>query len=311
MKKTIKWIITGILAVSTIATSAFLLAGCGEKSAEDKIRDAYNSYKSSSEQSYDEEETGEKETVELDLIDKIISDRLYTLKFYDDYNGGLYIHIDDTIDIDGYTVELREKTEEYDSYHQPWDIKKDGETLASFEMSRDSYATREINDNNNIAVTIWIDENPCSEETSSVEFKFTETERDNIEIDVPAALTEAECKQHMDELKAAAWDRFKDSLSAYDENDVDIARPKLDGVYYFHGDYDFLGGSNNAEKTFLVFDFSLNLDIPEDTISFAPSNIRGIMVRPFFLDGELTICQSYTESWGFDDEDLAQGTKIG
>ncbi len=42
-KATAKRIITGILAVTAIASSAFLFAGCGEKSDEEKAKDAVNS----------------------------------------------------------------------------------------------------------------------------------------------------------------------------------------------------------------------------------------------------------------------------
>ena len=146
-KTTAKRIITGILSVITIASSALLLAGCGEKSPKEKIRDAYNDYKNSSTQSYKEkfsaayngyknssaksyeeefedeyddeyddyeisstETSVEKETVELNLVDNIVSDKLYTLRFNtDENNKGFYIRLYDTIYIDGYTVECCEK----------------------------------------------------------------------------------------------------------------------------------------------------------------------------------------------------------
>ena len=210
MKKTIKRIITAILAVSTVASTAVLFAGCGEKSEEEKAKDAiknaYNSYKNAADESSEEVEK-----VELNLLDKIVSDKLYTLKFLDGYNGGFYIRLNDTIDIDGYTVELRDKTrdktDEYNSGWKEWVIKKDGEELAWFEMDRDTYPIKEIN-NNKIVVQINAKGILDPAKNSDVEFEFTETRRDDVEIDVPAELTQDECKQHMDELKEAASDEY-------------------------------------------------------------------------------------------------------
>ena len=303
-KTTVKRIITGILAVTTIASSALLFAGCGEKSPEEKAKDAisdmYNSYKNSSEESSEEKE---KETVELNLLDKIVSDKLYTLKINKD-NQCFYIRLNDTIDVDGYTVELRneEKTEEYDSGWKEWDIKKDGKKLASFSMSRDKQDNDIIN-SNKITVSISAG-TPTSEENSEVDFKFTEAERRYIEIDVPAALTPDECKQHMDEIKAKAWDEFENNM-----NGLENANPKLDGVYYFQGNYDFFY-SDNAGKVHMVFDFALNLDKGAKTLSLGPSNEKLVTVNPFILDGEVFFLDSYIANM-FADIDFSQGTKIG
>lgn len=309
-KTTVKRIITTILAVATVGSTAALFAGCGEKSPEEKAKDAisdmYNKYKNSSKKSSEEEEE-EKETVELNLLDKIVSDKLYTLKLYNkEYAGGFYIRLNDVIDIDGYTVELRDKKDEYDSGSKDWDIKKDGEKLASFEMDRDTNISTEIN-NNKITVSISAYD-LTSEENSEVEFKFTETERDDIEVDVPAALTHDECKQHIDELKAAAWDEFKDDLARIDGGGKDRAHPKLEGVYYFSGDYGLLGDSENADKAHILFDFSVNMD--EDVISFDPDNVRGVITYPVIFDGELKFIKNYTiKSYG--DIDLSKSIKIG
>ncbi len=43
MKKTLKRIVIAILAVATVASTAFVFAGCGEKSDEEKAKDAVNS----------------------------------------------------------------------------------------------------------------------------------------------------------------------------------------------------------------------------------------------------------------------------
>ncbi len=43
MKKTLKRIVIAILAVATVASTAFVFAGCGEKSEEEKAKDAVNS----------------------------------------------------------------------------------------------------------------------------------------------------------------------------------------------------------------------------------------------------------------------------
>ncbi len=313
-KTTVKRIITTILAVATVGSTAALFAGCGEKSPEEKAKDAisdmYNKYKNAADESSEEEE---KETVELNLLDKIVSDKLYTVKFIREESGneGFYIRLNDAIDIDGYTVELRDKKDEYDpESYQDWDIKKDGEKLAWFRMRRDTWATSKI-DNNKIAVSISA-ATPTSEENSEVEFKFTETERDDIEVDVPAALTQDECKQHMDELKAAAWDEFKDKLTAIDDNGKDRAHPKLDGVYYFYGNYDeylFTDSDDNAERTALVFDFSLNID--KDVIYFGSGKFRGIMSHPFILDGKVNFCTTNPTQLGFQEETMSKGTKIG
>ena len=313
-KTTVKRIITTILAVATVGSTAALFAGCGEKSPEEKAKDAisdmYNKYKNAADESSEEEE---KETVELNLLDKIVSDKLYTVKFIREESGseGFYIRLNDAIDIDGYTVELQNKKDEFDpNSYQDWDIKKDGEKLASFRMYRDTWATSKI-DNNKIAVSISAYD-PPSEENSEVKFKFTETSRDDIEVDVPAALTQDECKQHMDELKAAAWDEFKDKLTAIDNNGKDHAHPKLDGVYYFYGNYDeylFTDSDDNAERTALVFEFSLNID--KDVIHFGPDNFRGVMSHPFILDGKVNFCTTKSTQLGFQEETMSKGTKIG
>lgn len=44
MKKTVKRIVIAILAVATVASTAFVFAGCGEKSDEEKAMDALNSF---------------------------------------------------------------------------------------------------------------------------------------------------------------------------------------------------------------------------------------------------------------------------
>lgn len=44
MKKSIKRAITIILAIATVASTAALFAGCGEKSDEEKAKDALNSW---------------------------------------------------------------------------------------------------------------------------------------------------------------------------------------------------------------------------------------------------------------------------
>ena len=44
MKKSIKRTITIILAIATVAATAALFAGCGEKSDEEKAMDAINSW---------------------------------------------------------------------------------------------------------------------------------------------------------------------------------------------------------------------------------------------------------------------------
>ena len=43
MKKTLKRIVIAILAVATVASTAFVFAGCGEKSDVEKAKDAVNS----------------------------------------------------------------------------------------------------------------------------------------------------------------------------------------------------------------------------------------------------------------------------
>ena len=281
MKKSLKRIITTILAVATVGSTAVLFAGCGEKSDEEKVKDALNDFAAGAMNDLSEmndlgelsspETEPQKETVKLDLLNKIISDKLYTVKYYDDsdYYNGFYIHLNDTVDIDGYTVELREKTDKYDyNPNTMWDIKKGGEKLASFVMTRDT--------------------------------EFTETSRDNIAIDVPAELTEAECKQHMDELKEAASVEFKkdNMYSSY-------KTPKLDGVYYFPGD---------AANARVIFVYSVNY-FDQDSIVYVESD------RPFILDGELNFFSIDSNFIGSKSDiehgyasgavDLTQGTKIG
>ena len=83
-KTTVKRIITTILAVATVGSTAALFAGCGEKSPEEKAKDALNDFASEAMNDLNalspKEET-QKETVELNLLDKIVSDKLYTVKF--------------------------------------------------------------------------------------------------------------------------------------------------------------------------------------------------------------------------------------
>lgn len=309
MKKSLKRIVTTILAVATVGSTAVLFTGCGEKSDEEKVKDALNDFAAGAmndlsamndlgELSLPETEP-QKETVELNLLDKIISGKLYTVKYYDEsYNNGFYIRLNDTIDIDGYTVELSAKKEEYDSGWQEWDIKKSGEKLASFDMTRDTKATTEIS-NNKIVVSIG-EGTPFSGDNSEVEFEFTEKSRENIEIDVPAELTEAECKQHIDELKEAASVEFKkdNMYSAY-------KTPNLDGVYYFPGD---------AANARVIFVYSVNY-FNQDCIVYVESD------RPFILGGELDFFSIDSDFIGSKSDiehgyaaraiDLTQGTKIG
>ena len=179
-----------------------------------------------------------------------------------------------------------------------WDIKKGGEKLASFVMTRDTEATKEIS-NNKIVVSIG-EGTPFSEENSEVEFEFAETSRDNIAIDVPAELTEAECKQHIDELKEAASVEFKK-----DNMYSSFKTPKLDGVYYFLGD---------AANARVIFVYSVNY-FDQDSIVYVESD------RPFILDGELNFFSIDSNYIGSKSDiehgyasgaiDLTQGTKIG
>ncbi len=302
-KATAKRIITGILAVTAIASSAFLFAGCGEKSPEEKAKDALNDFASEAMNDLNalspKEET-QKETVELNLMDKIISDKLYTVKYNADKNhNGFYVHLNDAIDVDGYTVELREKKDEYNYYPNTiWDIKKSGEKLAWFVMTRDTRAATEIKGNKMI-VSIGAGD-PISEDNSEVDFKFTEKSRENIEIDVPAALTQDECKQHMDELKATASDVFKNDYMS-----DSYKTPKLDGVYYFPGDI------ANAQVYFV---YSVN-HYNQDCVVYVE------MERPFILDGKMDFFNTDLLFIGSKSDiehgyatqaiDFSQGTKIG
>ena len=302
-KATAKRIITGILAVTAIASSAFLFAGCGEKSPEEKAKDALNDFASEAMNDLNalspKEET-QKETVELNLMDKIISDKLYTVKYNADKNhNGFYVHLNDAIDVDGYTVELREKKDEYNYYPNTiWDIKKSGEKLAWFVMTRDTRAATEIKGNKMI-VSIGAGD-PISEDNSEVDFKFTEKSRENIEIDVPAALTQDECKQHMDELKATASDVFKNDYMS-----DSYKTPKLDGVYYFPGDI------ANAQVYFV---YSVN-HYNQDCVVYVE------MERPFILDGKMDFFSTDLLFIGSKSDiehgyatqaiDFSQGTKIG
>lgn len=302
-KTTVKRIITGILAVTTIASSALLFAGCGEKSPEEKAKDALNDFASEAMNDLNalspKKET-QKETVELNLMDKIISDKLYTVKYNADKNhNGFYIHLNDAIDVDGYTVELREKKDEYDyNPHTIWDIKKSGEKLAWFVMTRDTKAATEIKGNKMI-VSIGASD-PISEDNSEVDFKFTEKSRENIEIDVPAALTQDECKQHMDELKATASDVFKNDYMS-----DSYKTPKLDGVYYFPGD---------IANVQVYFVYSVNY-FNQDCVVYVE------LERPFILDGKMDFFNTDLMNVGTKSDiehgyapaaiDFSQGTKIG
>ena len=138
---------------------------------------------------------------------------------------------------------------------------------------------------------------PTSKENSEVEFKFTESRRDNIEIDVPAELTPDECKQHIDELKAMAWEEFKDDLTNYD-----IKNRKSDGVYYFPDDYDFPGDLKKTAHLLFVYSFK------KDNRDF---HKYGVALRPFIIDSELKFLNSRTASFSVRDDDLSQATKIG
>ena len=301
-KTTVKRIITTILAVATVGSTAALFAGCGEKSPEEKAKDAisdmYNKYKNAADESSEEEE---KETVELNLLDKIVSDKLYTVKFIREESGseGFYVHLNDAIDVDGYTVELREKKDEYNYYPNTiWDIKKSGEKLAWFVMTRDTRAATEIKGNKMI-VTIGAGD-PISEDNSEVDFKFTEKSRENIEIDVPAALTQDECKQHMDELKATASDVFKNDYMS-----DSYKTPKLDGVYYFSGD---------IANVQVYFVYSVNY-FNQDYVVYVE------LERPFILDGKMDFFNTDLMNVGSKSDiehgyapaaiDFSQGTKIG
>ena len=302
-KTTVKRIITGILAVTTIASSALLFAGCGEKSPEEKAKDALNDFASEAMNDLNalspKEET-QKETVELNLMDKIISDKLYTVKYNADKNhNGFYVHLNDAIDVDGYTVELREKKDEYNYYPNTiWDIKKSGEKLAWFVMTRDTRAATEIKGNKMI-VTIGAGD-LISEDNSEVDFKFTEKSRENIEIDVPAALTQDECKQHMDELKATASDVFKNDYMS-----DSYKTPKLDGVYYFPGDI------ANAQVYFV---YSVNY-YNQDCVVYVE------LERPFILDGKMDFFNTDLKFIGTKSDiehgyatqaiDFSQATRIG
>ena len=265
-KTTAKRIITGILAVSTIASSALLFAGCGEKSDEEKVVDAlselagdYNSKLSKAQSSK------EVEKVKPGFFKTIEANKAYTIKKYtteDDTESFFYAEVNSPIEADGFTF-TKTKPEEYDStlnhFGSDWEISKDGEKKATFNLCE---YTGNIDENYQVTVRMYtssgVNDVPGSEYSISLDYSDNYGNNE-FKADVPKPLTSEDCAQHLTEIKA-----FAESLPITDgkvtlhsdwTGDTVISDLKAKDTYYAPADgddypyivYVYTGKSNDTD----------------------------------------------------------------
>lgn len=252
MKKTAKRIITGILAVTTVASSAVLFTGCGSSPKE----------KASALVSAVESKIEEKKQNTLDLSkfnEEVVNKKLYTVEFYpDSVNNGVsasfYLKINSPIEIDGFTF-TKVKDEEDNGMGlmmSDWEITKDGSKCPDCRIFTnwggfDNPNTFELSSNVEQSLA----------EVDDTKFTFLPAKAKKYEVEIPAALTADESKERADEIQKLI--EANTDMEYYKEKST-----KLEGIYYFKGNpgeeclraiysYNFWEGIDSTEEQIMYF----------------------------------------------------------
>ena len=232
-KTTVKRIITTILAVATVGSTAALFAGCGAKSPEEKAKDALNDFASEAMNDLNalsSKTKSKKEREEVDLTDfRKAATENYTIAFFADDqviipNPRFYPIFSSPLEVNGYTYTQKGdyKMEGMSQSESTWEISKDGVKCAECIIEAKWSGLEDPS-----TFTLYAYQVPHSV-TDESDASFTYTETTNFDLNVPAALTADECKQHLNELETLL--KNNTDTSQY----KDKKNFKLDGIYYFN-----------------------------------------------------------------------------
>lgn len=237
---TIKKIIAASLASATLASSAMLFTGCG-KSDQEKAMDAFRSAMQSdlaemsglgdSDRSV-AVTTKPKEQVDLKGFRKaLVDNKLYTVVFdpneQNDFSSPkFYLQANAMVEADGYTFTKKdeEKGDGYsNTYSSDWEISKNGVKYAECTLGATWMGLEKPN-----TFQLQVYTPDSASYTDEADAEFVGTEVTNFDINIPAALSEADAKAKVADLEKL----IKDNTPTGDYKDKNL---KLEGIYYFKG----------------------------------------------------------------------------
>ena len=305
-KTTAKRITTAILAVSTIASSALLFAGCGEKSAEEKAVDTLNSLANdyNSKLSKAKESSKEVEKVTPGFFKTMDASKAYTIKKYnnEDKESFFYAEVNSPIEADGFTF-TKTEPEKFDKglnqFSSSWEIAKDGEKKATFILCE--YISR-VDENYQTNVTMFtangVNDEPGSEYSISLDY-FDNYGNTEFKADVPKPLTSEDCAQHLSEINA-----FTENLPITDgkasvhsdwTGDTIFSDLKAEGVYY--------APANGDDYPYIVYVYTgkSSTDSGDDVKDVY---VGFVYYYPFIQDGKLDTIAT------LGDDDIIHGSDL-
>lgn len=246
MKKSIKRVITIILAIATVAATAALFAGCGEKSDEEKIMDAFNDLANDAKNDLNDgaknkQSSVEKEEVTLNFYKTIKETKPYTIKA-SQLSHKFYLEFDQTMEVDGFTLTKTDEKipeSEYSDYSCRWEIAKDGKKVGTidFPLNDVGYGI-----NNNYQMTFKSLNGYIADESDS-EYKLSvDMDESEITVDVPKAYTEQEAKQNLAQFKDMSNQLYpitNGHMSVTGNGRTfDVSNAALKNIYYVPGEED-------------------------------------------------------------------------
>lgn len=238
MKKTmIKRTIAAALAVTTLAGSAVLFTGCG-KSDEEKAKDAFAAFMSDTESDLREfskakgatqPTTKPKEKVDLKDFRKAVFENNTVAFDGDEQNDSpqpyFYLKVNSPLEVNGYTYTQKgeDKRSSYKGSVSEWEIAKNGVKYAELILTTKWMGLEKPN-----TFQLQAKVSGSAGYTDECDATFLGTDINNFDINIPAALTEEECKKNV----AALEKLLSDKTPKGDYKDKDL---KLEGIYYFKG----------------------------------------------------------------------------
>ncbi len=235
---TIKTIFAASLAAATLASSAMLFTGCG-KSDQEKAMDAFNSALQSDLAEMTGANGGEKaavtttkpkEQVDLKGFRKaLVDNKLYTVVYDGDEQSDyphpvFYLQANATVEADGYTFTKKgeETANEYSSYYSSdWEISKNGVKYAECRLDTKWMGLEKPN-----TFQLQVNAPDRASYTDEADADFIGVSATNFDINIPAALSEADAKAKVADLEKLV----KDNTPTGDYKDKNL---KLESIYYF------------------------------------------------------------------------------
>lgn len=324
MKKSLKRVITTILAVATVGSTAVLFAGCGEKSDEEKVMDALNDLASGAMNDINsfsgKQSSVKKEKVDVNFFKAIDENKAYTVK-KNDLADEYYLELDQEIEADGFTF-TKTKDEpaqsEYERYVSVWDVTKDGKKAATVYINAD---VSWVEANKADCFTIYAGSTQVAPEADSeyeihLDWTYDQNEVQNIHripIESPKRLTLEESKQNVAKIKEylnKAYPITNGHMSITTYKEYDVSNAALKNIYYIPEET--RGGYTTPEQIFAVYS-----GVVEGDILYGDGALFGITMPYVFLEnGEIKMGEeptfsegrTMTELRGFGEED--KGTVI-